>query len=89
MTLQLEDDLTHLLQSGDQSADEAARELIVLELYRQRRISSGRAAELLHLPRLDFIQRASALGVAYFDLAADELETEIAEAGKLTIEHRM
>ena len=89
MTLQLDDELTHLLQSGDQPADEAARELIVLELYRQHRISSGRAAELVRLSRIDFIHRAAALGIAYFDLGADEMEREIAEAGALTIEHRM
>jgi len=44
VTLQIEDDLSRLLQSPEQSAEQAARELIVLELYRKCRISSGRAA---------------------------------------------
>jgi hypothetical protein len=37
-------------------AKEAARELIVLELYRQGEVSSGRAAELLGMEREEFIQ---------------------------------
>ena len=40
--------------------------MIVLELYRRSLISSGKAATLLGVPRLDFIQRAGELGIPYF-----------------------
>jgi predicted HTH domain antitoxin len=49
-----------------QPVEQVAREIIVLELYRRDLISSGKAAALLGVPRLDFIQRASELGVPYF-----------------------
>jgi predicted HTH domain antitoxin len=87
MVVLIEDDLTRLLESANQPAEEAARELIVIELYRQHRISSGKAAELLRTPRVDFLKRASELGIPYIDLSAEDLEQEIAEAGALTVEH--
>jgi hypothetical protein len=43
----------------------------VLELYRQREISSGKAAELLGLGREQFIRQASERGIPYFQLGAD------------------
>jgi len=45
--------------------------MIVLELYRRGLISSGKAAALLGLARLDFIQRASDLGIPYFRFTDD------------------
>jgi predicted HTH domain antitoxin len=89
VTLQIEDDLSRLLQSPEQPAEQAARELIVLELYRQRRFSSGRAAELMGSSKVGFLGRASALGLAYIDMSEEELEREIAEAEALSIGHRL
>lgn len=60
--------------------DAAASELIVLELYRQRRISRGKAAELLGEPLAGFLQRAAHADIPYFDLTSDELREEIESA---------
>jgi predicted HTH domain antitoxin len=46
--------------------------MIVLELYRQSLISSGKVAALLGISRFDFIQRASELGTQYFRFTEDE-----------------
>ena len=61
----------------DQPLEGYAEELMVLELYRRRQISSGKAAELLGMDRVAFIQYASRLGVAFFDMSEQELATEI------------
>ena len=50
--------------------------MIVLELYRRGSISSGKAAELLAMPRLDFIRHASSLGIPHVDMTQDEWEAE-------------
>ena len=50
--------------------------MIVLELYRRGTISSGKAAELLDMPRLDFIRHASHLGIPHIDMTPDEWEAE-------------
>jgi hypothetical protein len=49
--------------------------MIVFELCRRSLISSGKAALLLGLERLDFIRRASDLGIPYFGLTEDEWQT--------------
>jgi predicted HTH domain antitoxin len=56
--------------------EQAGREMIVLELYRRGTISSGTAAELLGMERLDFIKHASRLGIPFFDMTEDEWEAE-------------
>jgi hypothetical protein len=74
--IDLEEDLAALLHQTDHTVEEAAREMIVLELYRRGSISSGKAGELLGMPRLDFIRYASRLGIPHIDMTPDEWETE-------------
>ena len=66
----------------DQPLEGYAEELMVLELYRRRQISSGKAAELLGMDRVAFIQYASRLGVAFFDMSEQELATELENLDK-------
>lgn len=74
--LELEDELAALLRERNQSLERTAREFIVLELYRQGRISSGKAAQLLGMPRSQFIPFAGRLGLPLFDMTSDEWEAE-------------
>jgi len=78
--LDLGKDLGGFLATLGQPADKMAREMIVFELYRRGLVSSGKAAELLGIPRLDFIQRASELGIPYFRFTEDEWQAEVAES---------
>ena len=66
-----------ILQGKDRPIQQTARELIVLELYREGELSGGRAAEILHPWREDFIRFASERGVPYFQLDGDELGREV------------
>jgi len=68
----------------DQPLEGYAEELMVLELYRRRQVSSGKAAELLGMDRIAFIQYASRLGVAFFDMSEQELAAEIENQTSLT-----
>jgi predicted HTH domain antitoxin len=77
--LDLGEELGALVAELGQPVERAAREMIVLELYRRSLISSGKAAALLGISRLDFIQRASELGIPYFRFTEDEWQAEVAE----------
>lgn len=80
-TVHLEVPDSVLLATG-QSAEELAREaklLLAVKLFELGRISSGRAAELSDLPRVDFLLRAGRLGVPVADLDEEELEREFAD----------
>ncbi|MGH7961366.1 MAG: UPF0175 family protein [Candidatus Binatia bacterium] len=57
--------------------DLAAKECIILELYRRGVISSGKAAELFGMDRLEFIRYSGRLGIPYFRASADELVEEL------------
>jgi predicted HTH domain antitoxin len=70
-------------RSSSDPRSQAARELIVLELYRQGEVSSGRAAQLLSKEREEFIRYASERGIPYFQLDDDELQRELDTFKKL------
>jgi predicted HTH domain antitoxin len=76
LQIQVSDELLALLNQHDQRADRSAIEMIVLELYRRGSISSGKAAELLAVSRIDFIHKASSLGIALLDMTDDEWAAE-------------
>ena len=77
MNIEVADDLMGILGEIQQPVSSAALELIVLELYRRGRVSSGRGAELLGMTRLDFVRHASDLGIPYLRLDDLELDSEI------------
>jgi len=76
VTIDLDEGLAILLHQTNENVELAASEMIVLELYRRGAISSGKAGELLGMPRLDFIRYASQLGIPNIDMTADEWEQE-------------
>lgn len=51
-------------------------EWIVLSLFTQERISSGKAAQLLHISRIEFLKRLHRYHINYFDNTKEELEEE-------------
>lgn len=81
-TLQLDDELAALLAQDQQSVPDAAREMIVLELYRRGTVSSGKAAQLLGMGRYDFVRKASALGIPFFDMPAEEWDNEMKQISR-------
>jgi predicted HTH domain antitoxin len=76
VSIELDEHLVALLRQSNQTVQQAAQELIVLELYRQRMISSGKAAELLGMARLEFIQYSGRLGIPFLDMSDEEWEIE-------------
>ena len=77
VNLNLDEDLVGILSELQQPIDKAAIELIVLELYRIGKISSGRGASVLGMSRIEFIQHASDLGIPYLRLTPEDLDSEI------------
>ena len=78
--LDLGEDLSGFLATLGSPIEQTARELIVFELYRRSLVSSGKAAELLRISRLEFIQRTSDVGIPYFLFTEDEWQAEVAES---------
>ena len=82
-SIDLEDDLVALLRQSNHPVGRAVRELIVLELYRRGSISSDKAAPLLGMSRMEFIQYASRSGILYFTMTEDEWMNERTQSQRL------
>jgi len=63
-------------------SEEAAR-LLALELYREDKVSLGRAAELCHMPLPAFMDFAAKHGVAPLRYSFEDLEEERQSADRL------
>ena len=70
-------DLLALLGAQPQAA-ETAKELIILGLYQENRISCGKAAELLGLTKHGFVSLLARKGIDYFRLTPGEWAEEAA-----------
>jgi predicted HTH domain antitoxin len=81
--LQLDDDLAALLRQQDPSLERVALELMVMELYRRGVLSRGRSAELLGIRLADFLDRAAALGIPYFNFTEEEWAEELAASKRI------
>ena len=81
--LEVDEDLAELLGSSPEQIERSALEKIVLELYRSRELSAGRAAEFLNLEKFAFIRWAGEHGIPYFDMTPEEWQEELRVLRKL------
>jgi predicted HTH domain antitoxin len=58
-------------------------EWLVLSLFTENRISSGKAASLLNMNRVEFLALLRARGIAYINYTPDELAEEFAAVDAL------
>jgi predicted HTH domain antitoxin len=78
VSLELPRDLIGALEVPEIHLETRLRELIALELFREGRISSGKGAELLGVPKWGFIQLLAQYGLNYFTESPEELVAEVA-----------
>ncbi len=57
----------------------SVKECVVFELYRRSLLSSGKAAELLGMERLEFIRYTGRLGIPYLRMTKDEWAEELCQ----------
>lgn len=78
---------TPLLQYGLDQNETQRRlvEWLVISLFVEGHISSGKAARLLNITRVEFLALLRARGVAYINYTADELAEEFEAAQKLQV----
>ena len=79
---------TPLLQYGldQQQVQNRLTEWLVISLFTEGHISSGKAAKLLNMSRVDFIDLLHARGIAYLNYSPEELAEEFASVERLGVE---
>lgn len=70
-------EILEALSTSYQDSEELLKEAAVLELYREGRISSGKAAEVLGMERFEFIRYAGMKGIPFLRISPDDLEEEV------------
>lgn len=61
-------------------------EWLVLSLFTEGRISSGKAARFLNISRIEFLALLRTRGIAYINYTPDELEEELAAVEEMEID---
>ncbi len=61
-------------------------EWLVLSVFAEGRISSGKAAKLLHMGRVEFLTFLKQRGIAYINYTTDELNEEFDAVQRLEVE---
>lgn len=69
-------DLYVALGHSRAQAAKQLKEFSVMGLYQERRISAGKAAEMLDMHKAEFIRLLARAGVPYFDYTGEELADE-------------
>ena len=77
-----------LLQFGlkEQDIERRVTEWLVISLFAEGQISSGKAAKLLQMRRIDFFEFLKARGIAYIHYNDDELQQEFEAVEQLNVE---
>ena len=78
----------HLLQLGIDSSDVQHRtiEWLVLSLFVEGRISSGKAARFLNIQRTEFLDLLRSRGIAYINYTPEETAEEIEASSAISID---
>ena len=74
------EELPEALGESREAFEQELRFLVVAKLYELGRISSGRAAELAGLARVEFLEQLGQFRISVFNYPLVELEREIREA---------
>lgn len=76
ITMTIPDESLAVLAESPEEASEELRMLAAVKLFELKELSSGAAAKLAGISRVEFLTRLTEYGVPVFDLSDDELEQE-------------
>jgi predicted HTH domain antitoxin len=82
MTLEYPVELPLLLKTSRTEFEAEVRFLAAAKLYELGKISSGKAAQMAGLPRVEFLSRLGQYGMAAVNLSGDEVKAEVETAQK-------
>ncbi len=83
LELSFPSEILAMITTTYQDSSDVIKEAAVLELYREGKISSGKAAEILGMERFEFIRYAGMKGIPYIRMTPDELKEEFKLLEKL------
>ncbi len=88
VTVDVPDELARLVDPTESEIDARIREMLVLHLFQQGTISSGRGAEILGITKDRLRDLLRERGIPYIDLTREELLADIEAADAPRIDRR-
>ncbi len=83
-------DISQIPEAVKLEAEKKAKEAYVMTLLRHHEISSGRAAEILGIPRVETIDLMTEYGISPFpNQTREELEQEVSETLRMNVENNI
>ena len=76
ITIKYSDDILLSLKESNKEFEEEAKYLLALKLYELGKISSGKAAKLAGISRIDFLMRMGRYKVSPFQVELEEILEE-------------
>jgi predicted HTH domain antitoxin len=86
LTISYPEELLGEVGTTPEAFEQEIRFLVAAKLYELGRLSSGRAAELAGMTRVDFLNELGRYQISVFNYSPEELEREIQEA-KMRVRH--
>lgn len=89
--INLPQEILNIISSKSEEINDKLRELLILELYREHKISAGKAAEILNISKSAFIYFSSSRDIAHIDQSLEEVDKDyqnvkdILSGGKVSI----
>lgn len=76
MTITIPDNFVELLDVAPDAVSNEVRMIVAARLFDMGRVSSGAAANLAGVPRVEFLHRLSDYGVSVLNITEEELRNE-------------
>lgn len=80
ITINIPSEILSLIARKREDVPSRVLEYLILELYRLGELSSGKAAEYLHMERFEFIRFASRMGITFIEMDKEELYEDYRQA---------
>ena len=81
--LELPRDVLGAMDVSEPGLPQRVKQLLALELLRERRISCGKAAELAGMAKYAFVQLLAEHGMPYFTETAEELDAQVCSTSRV------
>lgn len=77
LEIEMPEEILNFIDYKDKNYYRKAKEILLYQLVKENKISFGKAAELMEIPKIQYIEELGAIGIPYFDADIDEVMQDV------------